>query len=182
MKDIRLDFALGTTYTLDLLALIAAPLAFYFWRVGGQRGKACPRSGRLCMQSLRTNADHSLRIFHQWGGIHPPPRYERLYHYLEDSIVAVRPTTGHGVFHAKVWVLRYVRDDAPVRYRLLNLSRNLTFDHAWDLALVMEGELTTRNRAYAVNHPLGDFVAALPLISKTNPRREDSRTDLTNSG
>ena len=56
---------------------------------------------------------------------------------------SVTPPTTAGVFHPKCWLLRFAPeyDDEPVRYRLLVLSRNLTFDRSWDVALV------TRRRA-----------------------------------
>ena len=50
----------------------------------------------------------------------------------------------------------------PVRYRVLCLSRNLTFDRSWDTALVLDGELRNRKYAIHVNHPIGDFFEALP--------------------
>lgn len=159
-----LDVAIGTTYTLDLLALIAAPLAFTFNEWEDRDGSPTLDPVAL-LQSLRMNASR-IRIFHQWGRIHVPTKYERLFHYLEDSLVAVRPHHDQGVFHAKVWVLRYVRESGPVLYRFLNLSRNLTFDSSWDLAIAFDGELRMRSRAFTVNHPLGDFIAALPQLAK----------------
>src|SRR5205823_5844538 len=73
-----------------------------------------------------------------------------------------------GVFHPKVWLLRFApREDSDatgtaVVYRLLCLTRNLTFDRSWDTMLSLEGDLVDRSNAYAVNHPLDDFIAALP--------------------
>ena|SRR5437867_1019398 len=48
-----------------------------------------------------------------------------------------------------------------VRYRVLCLSRNLTFDRAWDTCLVLDGELIARTNAFSVNHPLGDLIRDL---------------------
>ena len=56
--------------------------------------------------------------------------------FLEQSVIAAFPP-GQGeagaVFHPKVWVLRYVARDGPVRYRLVCQSRNLTFDSVMGL-------------------------------------------------
>ena len=50
-------------------------------------------------------------------------------------------------------------------YRLLVLSRNLTFDRSWDVALALDGELLPR-RTVANSRPLSDFVAALPAMAR----------------
>ena len=56
--------------------------------------------------------------------------------------------------------------DHPVRYRLVNQSRNLTFDSSWDVSLVLDGELNeNRVNAYSINHPLADFVEGLPSLA-----------------
>ena len=61
---------------------------------------------------------------------------------------------------------------AAVRYRVLCLSRNLTFDRCWDTVVALDGELTDRSNAIAANHPLADFIAALPgLACAPSPAR-----------
>jgi hypothetical protein len=42
----------------------------------------------------------------------------------------------------------------------------MTFDPSWDTMLCLEGPLRDRVNAFAQNHPLGDFVAALPKMAK----------------
>ena len=69
------------------------------------------------------------------------------------------------LFHPKVWLLRFAADDAPVRYRFACLTRNLTFDRAWDTAVIIDGLVADRQRAFSVNRPLADFVAALPGLA-----------------
>lgn len=154
----RLDWAVGTTYTLDLVALLAAPVAFAFsdWQ---------DREGRpLCdplalLKAVRQYADRML-LFCQAGKIVVPKSYQMLLASLEGTIVeAVAPQGGS--FHPKVWFLRYENSDQEVLYRFLCLSRNMTFDRAWDTMLCLEGPLTDRANAYASSHPLGQFVDAL---------------------
>src|SRR5450755_3417716 len=87
----RLDFALGTTYTLDLTALLLAPLAFTFFEWEGADGK--PTSDPVpLLEALRRNASR-IRIFHQSGRIHVPSNYHALFSHLEDSLVAVAAKT-----------------------------------------------------------------------------------------
>ena len=81
-------------------------------------------------------------------------------------MVEVKAPRQNGVFHPKVWLLRYVTPNEPPFYRLLCLTRNLTFDRSWDLMLRLEGQVTeNRKRAYGPNNPLGDFVQALPTLA-----------------
>lgn len=164
----RLDHAVGTTFSLDLLALLTAPLAFTAFEWEDEHGRP-PADPYALLAALRQNAS-AITLFCQLGQIGIPPAHQRLLAELEESVIQVqapRHAEG-GVFHPKVWVLRYAGDgaDEPIRYRLLCLSRNLTFDRSWDLALVLDGEFTERKNAIAVNHPIGDFLAALPEMSR----------------
>jgi hypothetical protein len=74
-----------------------------------------------------------------------------------------------GVFHPKIWVLRFERSDAPddVVLRLLVLSRNLTNDRSWDLSLSLDGK--PGKRTVAQNRPLADLVAVLPDLAPIQP-------------
>lgn len=162
--DYRLDYAIGTTFTLDLVALLAAPLAFALLDRSGPDGKLSGDPLAL-LEALRRNADR-FAIFCQAGRIAVPRPDRLLLSYLEQNVVQVTAPRG-GVFHPKVWVLRFVTDDGPAVYRLICSSRNLTFDRSWDTVLVLDGELVDRKNAIAANHPLGDFVAALPGLAQT---------------
>jgi hypothetical protein len=161
----RLDFALGTTYTLDLTALLLAPLAFTFFEWEGADGK--PTSDPVpLLEALRRNASR-IRIFHQSGRIHVPSNYHALFSHLEDSLVAVAAKTAGRSFHPKVWLLRYASAEQPIIYRFLCLSRNLTLDRDWDTGLVLQGPVIDRKNAVANNHPLGNFIAALPTLARS---------------
>lgn len=155
--------AIGTSYTLDLPALLAAPLAFTFFNYQDEAGE--PTSDPVALlEALRRHAEH-IAIFCQAGAISVPRPQLTLLGYLESSVVSVRAPREGGVFHPKMWLLRYVADGQPVRYRFLCLSRNLTFDRAWDTCLVLDGELTGRKRGFGRNGPLAEFVAALPELA-----------------
>jgi hypothetical protein len=162
----QFDRGIGTTFTLDLLTLLVAPLSLALLEVSDS--KAALSDPVLLLEGLRRYADR-LTIFCQAGRIAIPPPDNYLYSFLEKSIVEVQAPR-RGVFHPKVWLLRYVSEseqDPPLyRYRFLNLSRNLTFDKSWDLILQLEGYVRTdRQRAYGRNNPLGDFVQQLPQLA-----------------
>jgi hypothetical protein len=159
-----LDGAVGTTYSLDLLALLTAPVAFTFFDWENEVGRPTANPHAL-LAAIRRNADR-IALFCQAGGIHIPSGDKRLYSYLEGSIFQSIPPNPEGAFHPKVWFLRFTASDQPVRYRFLCLSRNLTFDRSWDTALVLEGTLQDRKRPFARNRPLSEFLAALPKLSQ----------------
>ena len=160
-----LDHAVGTTYSLDLIALLTAPLAFTAFDWEDEEGRP-PSDPYSLLAALRQHAAR-ITVFCELGQIAVPPAHQRLLAELEESVVQVRAPrhAEGGVFHPKVWLLRYTAKDQPVVYRLLCLSRNLTFDRSWDLALVLEGTLKDRKNAYALNHDLGDFIGALPDLA-----------------
>lgn len=159
-----LDFAVGTTYSLDLVALLTAPLAFtmFDWQDADGRPSADPLA---TLESLRRYADR-IAVFCQAGQTLVPKQHRVLFGYLEGSVFEVASPGAQTSFHPKAWALRFTTPDGAVCYRLLCLSRNLTFDRSWDTALVLEGELGDRKNGIAGNHPLGDFFAALPGMSK----------------
>lgn len=171
-----LDFAIGTTFSLDLLALMTAPLGFTIFEAESESGSPDPLA---IIESLRKYAGR-ICIFCQAGRIHIPREYEQpLYTYLEGSVFQAQAPVEGSVFHPKVWVLRYISQDQPVVYRFLCLSRNLTYDRSWDTALVLDGILVDRTNAFTSNHPLGNFIAALPgMIEESLPKDLQERIDL----
>jgi hypothetical protein len=185
----RFDSAVATTFSLDLIALLTAPLAFamFDWQDDDGRLAVDPHEGTgdplVLLESLRRCSDR-IHIYCQAGQIKVPPANQRLLPYLERSVLEVLPPGARrgrpGVFHPKIWVMRYQAADDPehVRYRLLCLSRNLTFDASWDTALVLDGELADRQRGIADNRPLAEFVGALPgLVLRPEAMTEQARAD-----
>ena len=166
-----LDRAIGTTFTLDLMALLSVPLAFTFRDAQNEDGQLATEPLSL-LESARRYADRIL-VFCQGGYTGVPRADQPALAFIEDSVVAVFPPARSDVgaiFHPKVWVLRYVprdsRGEQRVRYRLVNQSRNLTFDSSWDISLVLDGVLNERRvNAYSINRPLADFIARLPSLA-----------------
>lgn len=131
------DRAVGTTFTLDLDALLIAPVAFVLYDIDrdDQRVRIDPIS---LLEAVRRHADH-IDLFCQAGEIRVPAKYQPILSQLEDSIHPVSAPQG-GIFHPKVWAIRFVNaDTGGACYRLLCMSRNLTFDRSWDVVLQLEG-------------------------------------------
>lgn len=153
----HLDAAISTTYSLDLMALLVAPLAFTFFDWEGADGQPTKDLNAL-LEALRRHVDR-IHVFCQAGRIAVPKTYRLLFSYLESSVHEVRAIRDGGVFHPKVWIVRYVADGKPSQYRLLCASRNLTFDRSWDTLLVLDG--VVGKEAIKKNEPLSRFIHSL---------------------
>jgi hypothetical protein len=156
---------LATTYTLDLTTLLSVPLHLAL-RSSDDRN-AILQDGVALLEALRRTTDR-LSIFCQQGRIGAPNLPHVLYGLLESCVVQVTAPHG-GVFHPKIWVLRFKRpgNDDDVVLRLLLLSRNLTADRSWDLSLSLDGR--PGKRTVTQNRPLSDLVAALPDLAVSPP-------------
>ena len=156
----RLERAIAATYSLDLNTLLSIPIALFYsqtleGKIDGERFQV--------LEAIRRTAE-TVTVYCQEGHIHVPDRYNRLFAFMEEMIISVRMADAFSSFHPKVWALRYspVADGGPVVYRVLVLSRNLTYDRSWDLAVTLEGRVGTSARG--VNRPLVDFLAHLNRI------------------
>ena len=158
----RLESAMAVTFTLDLRALLAAPLALAHTRPDG----IIPDGGQYepieLLHALRAHAS-KISVFNQVGEIALPPS-RRVFAFLEQTVVPVRAPLG-GIVHPKVWVIRYEAASEPVsgqqrerRLRVLISSRNLTFDPSWD-AMVRLDEATDEKAASL--EPIGELFEGL---------------------
>ncbi|MDO8108323.1 phospholipase D family protein [Isoptericola sp. b441] len=158
----RVEIAVGTTFSLDLMALLLAPISFALIEHGDSLAKADPAA---LLAALRQYSERTT-VFCQAGGIAVPGEYRRVLTFAEDCVHEVVAPDHDRLFHPKVWALRFASDEG-VRHRLVVLSRNLTFDRSWDTALVLDeaddGPTVEGARA-------ADFIAALPdLCVRTLP-------------
>lgn len=152
------DRAVGTTFTLDLIALLVTPVAFALFDVESEDGRIAANPIAV-LESVRRFADR-ITVFTQAGQIRVPPAFRAAYAYLERSVVPVKAPRRGGIFHPKVWVIRFAAPDGDVRLRFLCLSRNLTFDRSWDTVLRLDGRPT--DTANELSQPIADFVRTLP--------------------
>lgn len=181
-----LDRAITTTFSLDLMALLAIPVSFTCFQLKDHDGP--PQIDPLALvEALRCYAG-KIAVFCQTGQIHVPRHIQLLLGYLEDSVYEVKAPRG-GVFHPKLTVLRYTAQESndsaeklpPVVYRLLCSSRNLTFDRSWDTLLLLDGVLAQhRTNAFARNHPIARFVRDLPGLC-INPVSERWAADVNST-
>ncbi len=153
------DQAIATTYSLDpeTLLLLSTHLSL-------SRHSYADRPDPIeFLESLR-RLSGCLSVYVDRDSIKTPSRDNVLYGLLEPMIAQVKAPRG-GVFHPKIWVLRFVKPDSdnPPLIRFLVLSRNITYERSWDIALRLEGR--PGRRFIAANRPLGEFLRSLPEIA-----------------
>ena len=164
------------TYSLDLTALGGVPLALL-----QSDPLALGDAAGARLQALRAVREMAARlsVFCQAGAIHVPEEWRDAFLWLEASVVQVKPLATRAVFHPKLWLLRFANETGSVHYRLLVLSRNLTYDRSWDVIARLEGPVIDRQNAIRANVPLVQFVetlgddAAVPAVGGlANAHRE----------
>lgn len=168
-----LDFAVGTTYSLDLDALVGASLALGL----SEETDSDLMNNPICLlEALRSTGD-KVALFCEGGQIHLPGKVTSLYVLLEKMVFAVKTAKNNAItkypsFHPKFWLIRYINTDGDVYYRFVVLSRNLTFDRSWDISYYMDGKPT--KRIYRKNEALCDFMRYLlaQLPSDTNGKNK----------
>jgi|GEM_PF-2372188 len=158
----ELDAAIATTYSLDLDALLAVSVALGFKDTleGDLSGE------KLVLLEAISNLKDKLKVFYQKGKINLPPEYNYLFTLLEPCLNPVVPNGGEfSSFHPKLWLLRYVESskirNREIRYRIIVLTRNLTFDRSWDLAVSIDGEVMKEIQFEDENRKWIDFFLEL---------------------
>lgn len=160
-----LDRAVGTSYSLDLLALLTAPLAFALFDRVSADGESLDVDPIALLEAVRRHADQ-IDIFCQAGQVATMREHRPIVAYLERSVHGVVPPNPNAIFHPKIWLLRYRTGTGELSYRLLCLSRNLTFDRSWDTLLRLDGEVG-HGAPSTDPAPLAAFVRSLPGLAVT---------------
>lgn len=158
----ELDAAIATTYSLDLDALLAVSVALGFRDTleGDLTGE------RLLLLESIESLKGKLKVFYQKGKIKLPTEYNYLFTLLEPCLCPVVPMGGEfSSFHPKLWLLRYVQitktKRKEIRYKLIVLTRNLTFDRSWDLAASLDGVIIDKLQSDINNREWIDFIVSL---------------------
>lgn len=163
----RVDVAVGTSYSLNLTALLLAPLSFALFDEMNTQALGEARADDIrgidpirVLEAVRRYAARTT-VFCQAGGIHVPRAYRSILTFIEDSVTEVLPFHEGSIFHPKVWALRFAAPDGGMLHRLVVLSRNLTLDRSWDTALVLDEDPDGPIDAA----PAAQFVRSLPSLT-----------------
>ena len=169
----RVEIAVGTTYSLNLTSLLLAPLSFAVFDEANSENIGAVDPIRL-LEAVRRHAEH-ITVFCQAGGIHLPSNYRSILTFVEDSVLEVMPFHEGGIFHPKIWALRFVDEHGQRLHRVIVLSRNMTLDRSWDTALVLDEAADGVIDA----GPAADFVRGLPGLA-LRPGQERRMAEINN--
>ena len=155
-----LDFAIGTTYSLDLDALVGACISL---GLSEETDSDLMKNPICLLEALRATGD-KVALFCEGGQIHTPNNITSLYILLEKMVFQVstskrKEITKYPSFHPKFWLLKYVDERGTPLYRVVVLSRNLTFDRSWDVTFTMDGKVNGRKTLKT--SPIVDIVSYL---------------------
>lgn len=135
------DEAVATTFSMDPVLLLEAPVYLALMAADDQI-EPDPLS---VLEAIRKYSKR-ITVYVQRGRIQVPQiaKPNPLFGFLEEMVVEVTAPNG-GVFHPKIWAIRFVSSDQRSSlHRLVVLTRNMTSDQSWDLSLQLEGRITER--------------------------------------
>ena len=168
--------AVGTTYSLNLETLMSVCIAL---GIQESTDSTLTKNPFAILKSLQ-GLSEKLLIFCEAGQItQMPPDKSPLMLMLDKMIVPVKLKANKGKdipsFHPKTWTIQYEDAEGNQYFRFIVLSRNLTFDRSWDVAVSLDGKLT--GGRHKSSYPIADFLEylkynALEGVSmKTEKRR-----------
>lgn len=133
-----LEAALGTSYSVELEYLLSVCMRLHAGGRGeGPSASIRPLEAWMALRHLEgrllffhDNRRLSARTEGAWSG----------FAHFESILVPIRMRRGEASFHPKMWLLCYKsRETEERRCRLVVMSRNLTSDRSWDVAVALEG-------------------------------------------
>ena len=171
----QLDFALFTTFTLDLEVMLALPLQLLS---ASNSDIQSLHSNPIRLAEALREVGEKIHVFADRSGIAVPRSQRELYSMLESSLHTVS-APNDGVFHPKLWILRFESEEGgQPTLRLAVLSRNLTLDRSWDVAIVSEATPYPK-QIVAASRDLAHLVSSLPAICTETLTRELYRKVMT---
>lgn len=167
-------FAVGTTYSLDFDALIGISIALGLSESIDSGLKDNPI---YLLEALQKTSDKVL-IFCEGGQIKAPPNAHAIHILLEKMVFEI-VLKNKKSFHPKFWLVKYENEQGESLYRCVVLSRNITFDRSWDVAVCIDGKVDGRlNGEYYKSRPISDFLQSLLKLAKRNEINRDKRKSL----
>lgn len=166
----EVDVAVTTTYSLNLTAMLIAPMTFALATHDDNTTGIDDRDSTQLLDAVQRFMSRTT-VFCQAAGVHVPATHSRIFTFLEDSLHQVEPLREKALFHPKLWAIRYrgVGDDS-LFHRVVVGSRNLTLDSSWDTALILDesprGVIDAAPAAHTV-----EAVTGMVLDPMTDERR-----------
>lgn len=176
----KLEKAITTTYSMDIETVMASFLSLGLDDSMDSELLHNPISLLYAIKSL----SKKVLIFCDSSQIKCPKSQNHLIDILEGAFIPVSlpPMNGKQFpsFHPKTWLLEYVNEAGTERkYRFIVLSRNLTTDRSWDVALCLNGD--TQSSSQKKTEPLIDFIKFLKKQIQTGSDHDANRNEILNS-
>ncbi|WP_352397546.1 phospholipase D family protein [[Clostridium] aminophilum] len=152
----KLERAIGSTYSLDLETLTAVSIALGLIEDTDSELINNPISMLSALQKISDR----IVVFCEAGQIKLPSKPNALCLTLEKMVVPVsvpfdKRINRYPAFHPKTWLLEYSNEDGDKQYRFVVMSRNMTFDHSWDVACALDGDTSSDGEVSA--EPIVEF-------------------------
>jgi len=176
----KLEFAVGTTYSLDMDVLIAMCITL---GLSENTDSQLMNNPVYLLEALKQTAD-KVAIFCESGQIVVPASLSSLYVLLEKIVFQVSigrnaKMKDYPAFHPKFWLLKYKSEDGQLKYRAIVLSRNMTFDRSWDISAMLDGSPGGMTRDHSV--PVSDFVGFLSAQVRGSDRNSKLKRRMLNT-
>lgn len=150
--------AIATSFSLDPTIALSAPV-YLALLASDEQSEPDP----LAMLEAVRQCSERISLYVDAGRIQVPPQDKILFSFLEDMVIEAE-SPGGGAFHPKLWAIRFESPGGEKTImRLVVLTRNMTTDKSWDLALRLEGSV--EGRVKAINRPLAEFFKQLPDLA-----------------
>lgn len=171
----RLVQAVGTSYSVDFVALTAVMLAFADAEGDEENNFSIPQQ-----LFAFTRLSERLKLFVNRGnillsGVRESSRICAIYDSLFEEV-----SLPNGSFHPKLWFLSYKPKQTPENagaepiHRLIVGSRNLTLTNSWELAAKLEGQLTPVKRKASMGGVLANYLKSIQQFTKCQSKVLDS--------
>jgi len=176
----RVEFAVGSTYSLDLDTFISLPFSLGFLE---EPDEVMKKSIPYIFSALRLCSDR-IAVFCNFSDIKVPPQSRKVYYALMEGSVFPMNVGGKNQivnFHPKVWVVKQTSErDKKTIIRVIVMSRNLTRDGSLDCACVLTGTVGNKPasaKARKKHQPLVDFLLFMAKKALKKQHRIETLAD-----
>ena len=171
----KVDYVVGTTYSLDLTSFISLPFSLGFLE---EPDEAMKSSLTYLYTGLKLCTDR-LAVFCNYSDIKVPQGTKKVYYsLLENSIFGINASKKKDTivnFHPKVWVVQeHELNGERSQIKVLVMSRNLTGDNSLDVVCELVGQVGSREAPLASqkkHQPLCDFLKYLSKYANKDKQR-----------
>ena len=132
------DFAIGTTYSVNPQALLIIPMALGLLSSNNESAVQSP----ICLlEGIRRSTDNFV-LFCNKGGIHLPLNNRPYLSLMDNCMYEVQnPQKPLSNFHPKVWIIKETNrsNKNEQQIKVIVMSRNLTLDNNLDMTVCLTG-------------------------------------------